>query len=192
MLMLSGIIVIALLFSLVFYLILIYNNLVSLKNNVAKNWANIDVLLKQRYAELPKLIDACQAYMTYEQETLTKVVEARKSALFATESKDLVALGAAELSLQSGLSKLFALSENYPDLKTNASFQQLQSRISELENTIADRRELYNNSVNINNIRIEQIPDIFIARAFHFIAFDLLKISTEESQDVSIKKQFNA
>jgi len=192
MLMLTGIIVITLLFSFVFYLILIYNNLISLKNNVAKNWANIDVLLKQRYAELPKLIDACQTYMAYEQETLTKVVDARKSALSATESKDLTALSQAETSLKLGLSKLFALSENYPDLKANASFQQLQNRISELENTIADRRELYNNSVNINNTRIEQVPDVFVARAFHFVAFDLLKISEEEAQDISVNKQFNA
>jgi len=190
--MLIGIITIALLFSAAFYLILIYNHLVSLKNNVSKNWANIDVLLKQRYAELPKLIDACKTYMTYEQNTLEKVVNARKSALSAMEAKDLTALKDAESSLKLGLSSLFALSENYPDLKANASFQQLQSRISELENSISDRRELYNNSVNINNTRIAQIPDVFIARVFRFTPFNLLVFSEEELKDVSVKTQFNS
>jgi len=190
--MLIGIITIALLFSAAFYLILIYNHLVFLKNNVSKNWANIDVLLKQRYAELPKLIDACKAYMTYEQNTLEKVVNARKSALSAMEAKDLTALKDAEATLKLGLSSLFALSENYPDLKANASFQQLQSRISELENSISDRRELYNNSVNINNTRIAQVPDVFIARIFRFTTFNLLVFSEEELKDVSVKTQFNS
>ncbi len=190
--MLIGTLIIALLFSAVFYLILIYNNLVSLKNNVTKNWANIDVLLKQRYAELPKLIDACKAYLSYEQNTLEKIVNARKSALSATEAKDLSALKEAETSLKLGLSSLFALSENYPDLKANASFQQLQQRISSLENNITDRRELYNDSVNFYNIRIAQIPDIFIARVFHFTPFNLLVFSEEELQDVSVKTQFTS
>lgn len=190
--MLIGILIIALLFSAAFYLILIYNNLVSLKNNITKNWANIDVLLKQRYAELPKLIDTCKAYLSYEQSTLEKIVNARKSALFAAETKDLPALKEAETSLKAGLSSLFAVSENYPDLKANASFQQLQQRISTLENNIADRRELYNNSVNIYNIRIAQIPDVFVARVFHFTPFNLLVFSEEELKDVSIKAQFTS
>lgn len=183
---------IACLFALFTYLIVIYNNLISLKNNVAKNWSNIDVLLKQRYSELPKLIDTCKEYMAYEKETLEKIVVARKAALSASEAKNLIALGQAENSLKNGLTQLFALAENYPTLKTNESFQRLQQRISELESSIADRREFYNDSVNRNNVRIEQFPDILVARAFHFKAFDLLKFNEAELQDVGITNQFKS
>ena len=183
-------ILIACVFALFTYLIVIYNNLISLKNNVSKNWSNIDVLLKQRYSELPKLIDTCKEYMAYEKDTLEKIVVARKAALSASDARDLIALGQAENSLKTGLTQLFALAENYPNLKTNESFQRLQERISELESTIADRREFYNDSVNLNHIRIQQFPDILVARAFHFSAFDLLKFNETEIQDVGIEKQF--
>ncbi len=188
--MLAGAIFIALLFGLTLYLILIYNNLVALKNNISRNWSNIDVLLKQRYSELPKLIDTCKEYMKYEQETLQKIVNARQSAISATNAQDVVALGQAESALKSGLSRLFALSENYPDLKANQAFNQLQTRITQLENDIADRRELYNESVNLNNIRIQQIPDVFIARVCNFTAAKLLTFSAEEIQDVAVDQQF--
>ena len=184
-------ILLILVFSLFIYLIVIYNNLISLKNNASKNWANIDVLLKQRYSELPKLIDTCKEYMTYEKDTLETIVTARKAALSATEGKNLVALGQAENILKAGLTQLFALAENYPNLKTNESFQRLQQRISELESSIADRREFYNDSVNRNNIRIQQFPDIFVARAFRFNAFELLKFNETETQDIRIGRQFN-
>lgn len=163
------------------YLIVVYNNLISLKNNVSKNWSNIDVLLKQRYSELPKLIDTCKEYMADEKDTLEKIVIARKAALSASDAKDLIALGQAEHSLKTGLTQLFALAENYPNLKTNESFQRLQQRISELESTIADRREFYNDSVNLNNIRIQQFPDILVARAFHFSTFSLLKFGETDT-----------
>lgn len=184
------ILIIALLIALLSYCIMIYNNLVFLKNNVSKNWANIDVLLKQRYSELPKLVETCKEYMQYERTTLEKVVEARKAALSATTGRDIIALGQAESLLKSGLNQLFALAENYPDLKTNQSFQKLQTRISDLENMIADRRELYNDSVNRNNVRIQQFPDIIIARFFVFPAYDLLKFTKEETEDVKITSQF--
>ena len=182
----------SLILALGFYLIIIYNNLVTLKNNVAKNWSNIDVLLKQRYSELPKLIDTCKEYMKYEQETLEKIVNARKTALTAAEARDIVGIGQAEAALKSGLSKLFALAENYPDLKSNQAFQKLQTRISELEDNIADRRELYNDSVNLNNTRVQQFPDILIARAFYFKPFNLLTFSEEELKDVDVNKSFKS
>jgi len=175
-----------------FYLIVIYNNLISLKNNVSKNWSNIDVLLKQRYSELPKLIDTCKEYMQYEKGTLEKIVAARQAAITATESRDIAMLGQAESSLKSGLLKLFALAENYPNLKTNESFQKLQARISELENSISDRRELYNESVNINNIRIQQFPDILVAKAFNFKNFELLKFSAKEIEDIGVEDHFKS
>lgn len=189
--MMTGVVVMgAAILGLFLYCIMIYNTLVSLKNNVAKNWSNIDVLLKQRYSELPKLIDTCKEYMQYEKGTLEKVVAARQAALTATNAHDVIALSAAETELKSGLGKLFALAENYPDLKTNLSFQKLQTRISDLENAIADRRELYNDSVNLNNVRIQQFPDVIIAKTFQFNALPLLKFTQEETDDIPIEGRF--
>lgn len=173
------------------YFIMVYNGLVSIKNNVSKAWANIDVLLKQRHDELPKLVDTCKQYMKHEQDTLEKVVQARSRVADARESQNVPALGAAEGALRAGLGNLFALAESYPDLKANESFMQLQSRISGLENAIADRREFYNDSVNINNVRIEQFPDLMVARLFNFKAFDLLRFASEELKDVDVSQRFN-
>ena len=160
---------------LVVYLIIIYNNLVSLKHNVSKAWSNIDVLLKQRHDELPKLVETCRQYMQYEQDTLEKVMQARASVATAQQNGDISALGSAEGALSMGLGSLFAVAEAYPELKADQSFQHLQARITGLENTIADRREFYNESVNINNVRIEQFPDVILARFFGFKSFTLLE-----------------
>lgn len=188
--MLWSIILIAILIALVFYGILIYNNLITLKNNVSKNWSNIDVLLKQRYSELPKLVDASKEYMQYESSTLDKIVNARNLALKAMQTRDIATLSAAETTLKSTLGQLFALAENYPALKTNETFQKLQKRISELESDISDRRELYNESVNLNNIRIQQFPDVIVANLFGFKPYTLMKFSEDELQDVNITNTF--
>lgn len=176
---------------LVVYVVMIYNSLVRMKNGVSKAWANIDVLLKQRHDELPKLVDTCRQYMKHEQETLEKVTQARARVSAARESHDLGALGLAEGALRSGLGNLFALAESYPELKANEQFLHLQSRISGLENAIADRREFYNESVNINNVGIEQFPAVMVARYFAFKAFDLLKFTAEEMKDVDIGQRFS-
>lgn len=176
----------------VIYLIVIYNNLVRVKHNVTKAWSNIDVLLKQRHDELPKLVEVCKQYANFEQETLERVMQARSAVSAAREQGDVGALGPAETQLRLGLGNLFAVAEAYPELKANESYQHLQSRISGLENAIADRREFYNESVNINNIRIEQFPDVFVARMFGFDERKLLRFSEEEKRDVDIKDLFNS
>ena len=99
--------------------------------------------------------------------------------------------GPAETQLRMGLGNLFALAEAYPDLKANDSFQHLQGRISGLENTIADRREFYNESVNNNNVRIEQFPDVIIARNLGFGAKELLEFNEGETKDVDVKELFS-
>ncbi|MEW7982192.1 MAG: LemA family protein [Candidatus Sedimenticola endophacoides] len=177
--------------ALVFYAIAIYNALVSLKHAVTKAWANIDVLLKQRHDELPKLVETCKQYMQYEQETLERVMQARGAVSAAQQRGDIGALGAAEGQLRLGLGNLFAVAEAYPELKANETFQHLQSRITGLENSIADRREFYNESVNNNNVRIEQFPDLIIARLFNFKAAELLEFSAEETADVDMKGLFS-
>ncbi len=174
------------------YGIILFNSLVSVRNAVSKAWANIDVLLKQRHDELPKLVDTCRQYMVHEQGTLEKVVQARTRVADARESHDLNALGAAEVALRSGVGSLFALAESYPDLKANEQFLHLQSRISGLESAIADRREFYNESVNINNVSIGQFPELVIARLFNFKAFDLLQFAAEELKDVDIGQRFKS
>ncbi|HSN79098.1 MAG TPA: LemA family protein [Rhodoferax sp.] len=174
----------------VVYAITLYNSLVNVKNAVSKAWANIDVLLKQRHEELPKLVDTCKQYMQYEQSTLEKVIQARSRVSEARQSLDIGALGLAEGALRSGLGQLFALAESYPELKANEQFLHLQARISGLENAIADRREFYNESVNINNVAIEQFPGVVLARLFSFKAFDLLKFATAELEDVNIADRF--
>ncbi|HEY8353867.1 MAG TPA: LemA family protein [Methylophilaceae bacterium] len=172
------------------YFVMIYNNLVNIKNNVAKAWSNIDILLKQRHDELPKLVDTCKRYMQHEQETLERVTQARARVAEAREAHDVAALGAAEGALRVGLGNLFAVAEAYPELKANEHFMHLQARISSLENAIADRREFYNESVNINNVRIAQFPDLIVARLFGFGEFDLLRFSSAELKDVDIGKRF--
>ena len=186
------IIVLGVLLVIVVYATMLYNNLVQLKHNVSKAWANIDVLLKQRHDELPKLVETCKQYMKFEQETLQKVMEARSKVFAAREAQNIPELGQAEGALRATLGHLFALAEAYPDLKTNQSFQQLQARISSLENAIADRREFYNESVNVNNIRIEQFPDTIIAGMFNFKPAALLEFREAEKADVDMKQLFSA
>lgn len=186
------IITIAVLVAIVVYVITIYNALVQIKHNVSKAWANIDVILKQRHDELPKLVETCKQYMKFEQDTLTKVIDARSKVFNAREAQNIPALGQAEGALRSAVGSLFALAESYPDLKANQTFQQLQTRISSLENTIADRREFYNESVNINNVRIEQFPDAIVASMFGFKAAQLLEFTEEEKKDVDVKSLFNS
>ncbi len=177
-------------FFLFIYFTIIYNNLISLKNNAKKAWANIDVLLKQRHDELPKLIETCKQYMQFESSTLEKITLARQKAMTAREKGDIAAVGQAETLLRGSLGNLFALAENYPQLKTNETFAHLQTRISGLENTIADRRELYNESVTLNNIRIEQFPDVLVAKLFAFKHLEPLEFGSSELADVDVTSQF--
>lgn len=161
----------------------LYNNLVQLKANVDKAWANIDVLLKQRHDELPKLIDTCKGYMKYEQALLEKLTLARTAFLSSANNDEKVA---AENNMSKLLKNVFAVAENYPDLKANHGFVQLQSRISSLENNIADRRELFNESVNLYNVGIQQFPAVLISKQMGFEGKKLLEVPGSDTQDVKI------
>lgn len=174
----------------VLYAVVLFNDLVRLKHNVAQAWANIDVVLKQRHDELPKLIEVCKQYQQFEQSTLAQVIAARSQVQSAREAGNLGALGAAEGVLRGSLGQIFAVAEAYPELRANEHFSQLQTRISQLENAISDRREFYNDAVNINNIRIEQFPSSVIAGLFKFKAATLLVFGTNEKTDVDVKALF--
>jgi len=188
--MTSGLILLGICVVALIYGISLYNYLVNLKHAVSKAWANIDVLLKQRHDELPKLVEVCKQYKQFEQETLQRVIEARSQVQSAREGQDIAALGKAEGMLRMGLGNIFAVAEAYPELKTNENFMQLQNRITGLENGIADRRELYNESVNIYNVGIEQFPAILIANMFAYQPKPLLEFAAAEKTDVDIKNLF--
>jgi LemA protein len=185
------VVILALLVALIVYLTGIYNGLVNLRENVKVAWANIDVLLKQRHDELPKLVDTCKRYMQFEQETLEKVMRARASVSQASTSGNVAAVGAAEQQLRAGIGRLFAVAESYPQLKTDETFKQLQGRIIALEESIADRRELYNDQVNLNNIRVKVFPDVMIAQRFGFLPAQLLEFTSEEKRDVDVGALFS-
>ncbi len=173
------------------YGIVIYNRLVGLKHAVSQAWSNIQVLLKQRHDELPKLVEVCKRHMKFEQDTLERVMKARSRVFQAQHQGDMARLGRAEGELRQGLANLFAVAESYPELKASRSFQHLESRITELENTLADRREFYNAAVNANNVRIEQFPDVILARWFGFQPFELLRFEAEAIRDVELGRLFD-
>lgn len=174
------------------YAVMIYNGLVDLKHQVGQAFANIEVLLKQRHDELPKLVAACKEYMQHERDTLTRITEARSRVAQAQQAKDIPELALAEGELQSGLAKLFAVVENYPELKADDSFMHLQHRITGLEHALSDRRELYNESVNNLNVRIEQFPDVLVARAFNYQPATFLRFKAVELEDVNVGQLFKS
>jgi LemA protein len=165
------------------YIVTLYNGLVSVKNNVDKAWANIDVLLKQRHDELPGLIEVCKGYMKYEGETFQRITEARTRYAQAA-TVDQKAQAGAEMS--SALGRLLATVENYPDLKANNDFMHLQSRITELENEIADRREFYNDAVNIYNTRIQEMPDAILASRMNLQTRQMYQVAEADKAPVPI------
>ena len=166
------------------YFISVYNGLVRLRNNIKKSWANINVLLKQRSDELPKLIASVKGYMKHERETLEVLTKARTDFL---KAKTMSEKAEADSMITSALKTIFAVAENYPNLKANENFIQLQNRISGLENELADRREFYNDSVNNYNIRIQSFPDMFVARMIGCKSEEMFKVSEEDKQDVEVK-----
>jgi LemA protein len=165
------------------YTVILYNGLVRLRNENDRALANIDVLLKQRHDEIPNLVETVKGYMQHEQETLLAVTRARAASMNAASINQ---KAVADLKLENALRGLFAVAENYPQLKANENFLKLQSRISELEDRIADRREFFNDDVNTYNTRISQIPDVFIASFMHLKPRAMFKVSDEDRKQVEV------
>ncbi|MBI3808108.1 MAG: LemA family protein [Nitrospirae bacterium] len=181
--MLIGSLLVIGLIVLVAYVVGVYNMLVRLANNIDKAWSNIDVILKQRHDELPKLVEVCNSYMTHEQETLESVTNARPAYSAGVSIDD---KAQAENQIVGALGKLFAVAEQYPDLKAHQEFLAIQQRISALENTITDRREFYNDSVNLYNIAIEQIPTLWVAQEVEYGARPLLTVAPSDRNDMPL------
>ena len=171
------------LIGLIAYAIGVYNLLVRLSNNFDKAWSNIDVMLKQRHDELPKLVEVCNSYMVHERETLEAVIKARNA--YGT-GRTVNEKAQAENQIAGALGHLFAVAEQYPDLKANQQFMAIQQRISALESTIADRREFYNDSVNVYNIAIGQIPAVWVAQQTGYRSRPLLTVASSDRADPSL------
>ncbi len=178
-----GFIILLGIIGLVSWFFTVYNGLVQVRENIKKSWANIDVLLMQRSDEIPKLIKTVKAFATHEKEMFDSVMAAREKYLGASsvgEKAD------ADNMLSGALKSVFALSEAYPELRSNENFIQFQNRISGLENEIADRREFYNESVNNYNIRIQSLPDVWIAGPMGLQQEELFEVPVEKKEDVDI------
>ena len=165
------------------YGVAMFNSLVQVKNNVDKAFNNIDVLLQQRHDELPKLIDTCRGYMKHERDILDRLTTLREHYAQAQTTDDKAHI---ENELNQQFLALAARWEAYPDLKASANFQQIQDRISALEASIADRREFFNDSVNIYNIQIERFPHLILARLLRYTRKAFLEIPDEKKRDVKI------
>jgi LemA protein len=167
----------------IMYFVGLYNSLVTFKNNIDRSFSNIDVLLKQRHDELPKLIETCKGYMQYEQKTLQAVTEARTAFMRATTPSE---KAQADNMVSGALKTLFAVAEKYPDLKANTNFMQLQGRITELETQIAAQRSAYNEDVNAFNIRIAQIPANLVAGFMGLQPHALFQVAEADREDVKV------
>jgi LemA protein len=171
------------------YFLSLYNGFVEMKNNIGRSWANVDVLLKQRHDELPKLVRTCEAYMQHERAIFDKLSEARAALAGARTVGE---RAVAESAIGKALGGIMAVAESYPDLKADQGFRALQQRISELENQIADRREFYNDVVTLYNTRMEQIPASWVAQGMHLEAAELFKIQDREREDPRIEFRMTA
>ena len=160
-----GWVIVAIIVGIPLWGVALYNRLVNLRNQVKNAWRQIDVQLKRRHDLIPNLVEAVKDYMSYEQETLEKVIQARNQAVSASSPEDAIT---AEGILGGVMGKLFALMENYPDLKANETVARLMEELSTTENQISFSRQFYNDSVMSLNNAIETFPSNIVAGMFGF------------------------
>ena len=176
----GGWIILGLIIAIGLYGIMLFNQLVGLRNQVANGWKQIDVQLKRRYDLIPNLVEVVKDYMSYEQETLRQVIEARNRAQSANTGAATSASLQAEGALSASLGRLFALSENYPNLKADANVQKLMEELTGTENKIAFARQYYNDTAMRLNNAVESFPSNMIARQFGFQKSDYFEIPEAE------------
>ena len=171
-----GIIVIALL-----YLITSYNNLIKKKNLVEEGWSSIDVQLKRRSNLIPNILSSVKGYMSHEKNLLEEITELRSQ---SDAADNVIDQGKAESSLSGSLMNLFAVAENYPELKANENFLDLQKQLQEIEDDIQMARRYYNGTVRNNNVLVESFPTNLVANAFSFGKADFFEIKDQNVRDV--------
>lgn len=174
-------IIVLILVAIVGYMILIYNNFISLRAGIASSWSDIDVQLKRRYDLIPALVDTIKGYKSYEAETLERVVKARQIGVDANSIED---KSKASEVLSGALGRLFALSEAYPDLKANTTFIQLQEELSSIEEAIQSSRRYYNAIVRDYNSKVESFPHLFVARKFGFEEKFYFEVDKDEETEI--------
>ncbi|HIG03526.1 MAG TPA: LemA family protein [Candidatus Poseidoniales archaeon] len=163
----------------VFWFFSTWNRLIRLRENANQSWANIDVLLKQRYDMLPNLINTVKGYATHEKDLFEQFAQARNTASNALAGGDVKGVSQAEGMLSGMMPKIFALSEAYPDLKANTNFLELQKQIVSIENQVADRREFYNSSATNWNAAIQMVPTNIVAGFMGAIRRDLFEVTSQ-------------
>lgn len=168
----------------VFWLIFTYNRFVALRNRAKEAWSDIDVQLKRRYDLIPNLVETVKGYAAHERELLEKVTQARTQAMGAQTIKE---KGEAENFLSSTLKSLFAVSENYPDLKASVNFLELQRELRDTEDKVQAARRFYNTNVRDLNIKIESFPDKIIAQTFSFKPMEFFGTNEEAREPISVK-----
>ena len=172
-----------------------YNKMVSMEETVSAQWSQVENVYQRRADLIPNLVNTVKGYASHERETLESVINARAKATQVKvdasqlNESSVQEFQEAQSGLSSALSRLMVVMERYPDLKADTGFRQLSNRISELEDQIADRRELYNASVTIYNTRLDQFPDVLIARTFNFADRTLWEINPAHRQDVEVSFQ---
>jgi LemA protein len=179
-----GMIVLIILVVVAVWLIATYNGLIRLKNRVDEAWSDIDVQLKRRYDLIPNLVNAVKGYATHERELFEKVTEARTRAMQAGSASD---KAEAENALSGTLKTLFAVSENYPDLKANQNFLELQQELSDTENKIQAARRFFNGNVMEYNTKIQVFPTNVFAGMLQFVKRDFFEIAEGERENVKVE-----
>jgi len=190
--MMTFLIIVALIAVAVFFVVILYNNLIKLRNSYKNSFAQIDVQLKRRYDLIPNLVEAAKGYLTHERETLEAVTSARNQAMTASKAvssnlaspEAMQTLAAAEVSLAGSLGKLFAVVESYPDLKANQNMMQLMDELAATENKISFARQSYNDSVMSYNNAREVFPNNMVAGIFDFNSVQLFEVESAEEKKV--------
>ncbi len=172
-------IVLGVLAVLIFWVVAMYNNFVKLVNRTKEAWADIDVQLKRRYDLIPNLVNTVKGYAKHEEGTFTKVTELRTAAMNATGTAE---QGKAENMLSGALKSLFAVSENYPDLKANENFLELQKELTDTENKIQAARRFYNGNVRDLNIALESFPQNIIGNMFKFEKQEFFELDDDQEE----------
>lgn len=168
----------------VFVLGALYNSLVRLKTNIDESWAQIDVQLKRRCDLIPNIVETAKGYAKHEQETFQKVIEARNRMMSPGASKEDI-MNENNI-VESGLKSIFALTESYPDLKSNQMFSNVQEELISTENKISYSRQLYNSSVGTYNIKVRSFPANLLASIFGFKPEPMLEATQEEREVVKV------
>ncbi len=176
----GGIILVVLLL----FVVSTYNGLVGARNKVRDQFSQIDVQLKKRFDLIPNLVETVKGYAKHESETFEKVIQARNGYMNAKDDDSKMK---ASKELSSGISKIFSLAENYPELKANTNFTELQKELKDVEEKISYARQFYNDSVLMYNNKIEMFPSNIVAGIFHFTKENFFEAEAHEKENVKVK-----